>query len=242
MSSPRDERPQPRRDVFTQFPAAGADNLIVRYPFAGDGRLAYSFATTADRLVSTFTGSPSDDAMLLPYLYLYRHAMELELKQAIRYAARLRRAKGDSEPGLAPDTVNGHLKDRMGHRLMALVEALDLHLQALDLERTPRNVRQTLQLISNADKMGVAFRYSGALPNTQDNINFRALASSVQGAYRLLAATQDVLSAFEDDLRDFQEYKNEVHRDYEDEMRREFEDEMRREYEDEMRREYEGYY
>jgi hypothetical protein len=226
MSTRSDKQPQPRRDVFSQFPATGRDSLIVRYPFEGDDRLAYSFAATADRLVSTFTGSPSDDAMLLPYLYLYRHAMELELKEAIRYAARMRRAKGDGDPGLAPDAVNEDLRSRIGHRLMALVESLDLHLKALDLERTPTSVRKTLQLISNADKMGVAFRYSGSLPDTQDNINFGALASAVQGAYQLLAAAQDVLSAFEDNLRDFQEY----------------EDEMRRDYEDEMRREYEGYY
>lgn len=223
MSSASNKRPRPRRDVFTQFPATSADSLIVRYPFEGDDRLAYSFAATADRLVSTVTGSPSDDAMLLPYLYLYRHAMELELKQAIRDAARLRRAKGESDPGLAPDALNDHLKGRIGHRLMALVEALDRHLQALDLERTPRSVRETLELISSADKMGVAFRYSGSLPDTQDNINFGALASTVQGAYQLLAAAQDVLAAFEDDLRDFQEYEHEMRRDFEDEMRREYE-------------------
>lgn len=231
MSNASNKGPQRRRDVFTQFPATGPDSLIVRYAFAGDDRLAYSFAATADRLVSTFTGSPSDDAMLLPYLYLYRHAMELELKQAIKYAARLRRARGDGDAGLAPDALNEDLKVRIGHRLMALAEALDLHLQALDLERTPKSVRQTLQLISSADKMGVAFRYSGSLPDTQDNINFGALASAVQGAYELLAAAQDVLSAFEDELRDFQEYEDEVRRSYEDEMRHDFEDEMRREYE-----------
>lgn len=229
-----DSNEGPRRDVFTQFPATGPDSLIVRYAFTGDDRLAYSFAATADRLVSTFTGSPSDDAMLLPYLYLYRHAMELELKQAIRYAARLRRAKGDSDPGLAPDALNDNLKRRVGHRLMALVDALDLHLRVLDLDLTPKSVRTTLQLISNADKMGMAFRYSGSLPDTQDNIDFEALASAVQSSYRLLAAVQDVLSAFEDDLRDFQEY--------EDEMVRDFEDEMRRDFEEEVRREYEGYY
>lgn len=234
MSTPSDKQPPPRRDVFTQFPATGRDSLIVRYPFEGDDRLAYSFAATADRLVATFTGSPSDDAMLLPYLYLYRHAMELELKQAIRYAARMRRAKGDGDPGLAPDAVNDDLRGRIGHRLMALVESLDLHLQALGLESIPTTVRKTLHLLSNADKMGVAFRYSGSLPDTQDNINFDAVTSAVQGAYQLLAAAQDVLSAFEDDLRDFQ--------DYEDQMRRDYEDELRRDFEDEMRREYEGYY
>ena len=45
---------------------------------------------------------------------------------------------------------------------------------------------------------------------------------------------QDVLSTFEDDLRDSQEC--------EDEMRHGYEDEMRHDFEGEMRREYEGYY
>lgn len=61
MSCP--PRQQPRRDIFTEFPASGRAGLIVRY--AGDGaeRLAHSFADAAERLASTFRGQALDDAL-----------------------------------------------------------------------------------------------------------------------------------------------------------------------------------
>ena len=95
-----DEEPAVSRDqdVFTAHPAAGRDTLIVRYPGMDDGRLGHSFADAAERLVGTYTGAARDDLMLLPYLYLYRHAMELELKQAIRYAAGVGRLSGNEDP------------------------------------------------------------------------------------------------------------------------------------------------
>src|SRR5262245_61150739 len=90
--------PSPRRDILTAFPATAYKRLIVRYAHENDGRLGSCFADAADRLASTYRGRPADDAMLLPFLYLYRHALELDLKHSIRFAARVRRTEGHADP------------------------------------------------------------------------------------------------------------------------------------------------
>ena len=50
----------------------------------------------------------------MPFLYLYRHAIELDLKHAIQYAAQLRRNNGELQPELAPDAVAERLKEKHG--------------------------------------------------------------------------------------------------------------------------------
>jgi hypothetical protein len=80
---PSDDR---RRDFFTEFPATDYDSLIVRYSGDQDGRFGSCFAEAADRLAASYRGGAPDDALLLPLLYLYRHAIELDLKHSIRFA------------------------------------------------------------------------------------------------------------------------------------------------------------
>lgn len=123
MSTPR------RRDIFTQYPANTYEELIVRYSGEDDGRLGASFAQAADRLAGTHTGRPVDDALLLPYLYLYRHAMELDVKHAIRFAAKLRTVKGERDPALSDPALGERLKKTLRHKLPALVTELEKHLE-----------------------------------------------------------------------------------------------------------------
>jgi hypothetical protein len=183
--------------VFTQFPASAHDGLIVRYPDRDDGRLGYCFADAANRLANSYEGAP-DDALLLPFLHLYRHAIELDLKYAIRYAARLRRNNGETGPELDATAVAERLQRKHGHRLMALVDELDKQLAALELPPVPADVRRTLELVSATDPKGESFRYPDALPAAQDNINFYALAEAVRGAYEVTSAASSMLSQLED--------------------------------------------
>lgn len=219
--------PQQRRDVFTAFPATTQDRLIVRYPDENDGRPAYSFAESANRLAGTFTGEAPDDALLLPFLYLYRHAIELELKHSIKYAARLRRNGGDTEPALDNDLLTARLKQRLGHKLLPLVDELDKHLVALEQPKMPSSVRNTLNLISSADKLGESFRYAGSLPDEQDYIDFLALAQAVADAYQVTAAASDLLSVVDDNQQDWlaekHAFEQEIRADMEAEFAAEFE-------------------
>lgn len=193
----------PRRDVLTQFPTASLDGLIVRWGTEDDGRLGSSFAAFADRAATTFTGSAHDDEMLLPFLYLYRHAIELDLKHSIRYACRLRVLGGETNESLRPELVAEWLAKQHKHRLMALVDELDRHLVAMGLEKLPKGVRQTFELVSAADPKGEAFRYTGDLPDEQDRIDFPRLAAAVGDAYSLASAAQSMLSQYEDYVREY---------------------------------------
>lgn len=190
---------RPRRDIFTEFPATGRAGLIVRY--AGDGaeRLAHSFADAAERLASTFRGQAPDDALLMPFLFLYRHAIELDLKHAIRFAARLRRNNGEPEESLFPEAVAERLQKKHGHRLMALVDELDAHLTKLNLPTLPKEVRRLLTLIQVSDPSGESFRYGSGLPNSQDQIDFPTLATALKKAYDIFSATSTMLDAYQDD-------------------------------------------
>ncbi|MGB7961476.1 MAG: hypothetical protein WCF12_00755 [Propionicimonas sp.] len=219
MSAQHQKKQQPRRDVFTAFPASDYGNLIVRYPDANDGRLAASYAEAANRLAGTFRGQAPDDALLLPFLFLYRHAIELELKYAIRYAVRLRRNEGETDPSLESDALDQHLKGKLKHRLMALVGEIDKHLLALNLETVPPKVRKTLELIHSTDLVGESFRYPGSLADEQDQIDFVALATAIHDAYQTVATEVDMLSVIED----YQYDAGEEQRAFEAELRGDFE-------------------
>ena len=228
--------PPPRRDVFTQFAATGHDGLIVRYPDSDDGRLSSCFAGAADRLFASYEGGAPDDALLLPYLYLYRHAIELDLKHSIRFAARLRRNNGEKDPELESAMVVERLQWKHGHRLMALVDELDRHMRALEQDVLPASVRRTFTLIAATDPRGESFRYSGSLPDSQDYIDFPKLATALSEAYLVASAASDILSAVEDYQQEALAEQYAVQAEYEAEARAE-EAAMQAEYEAEARAE-----
>lgn len=62
----------------------------MRYPYQDDSDVEFGYAEAARRLAASFRGQPIDDAILMPFMYLWRHAVELSLKQQIKYAATLR--------------------------------------------------------------------------------------------------------------------------------------------------------
>jgi hypothetical protein len=185
---------QKRRDILTEFPAERYEHLIVRYAGADDSRVGHAFSEAAERLAKSYSAQPVDDKLLLPYMYLYRHALELELKHAIQYAAGLRRNAGHDDEALLPANVADRLKNKHRHRLMALVNELNTHMRALDLEALPADVSKILQRIAQADPSGESFRYSGNLPDTDDRVNFEALSGAVRYAYSITSCAIDVLS------------------------------------------------
>lgn len=217
MSTPQ------RRDIFTQYPANTYEELIVRYSEDNDGRLGASFAEAADRLAKTHAGRPVDDVLLLPYLYLYRHAMELDIKHAIRFAAKLRIIKGDSDPNLLEPALSERLKQKLGHRLPALVLELEKQLTALGLSTMPTSVRNIVNLVAAADPGGESFRYSGSGPAGQDNIDFRAMATDISDTYGLLSSAQDMLSEHEDNLTDYMDAYRDAQAEMLADLRQEYE-------------------
>jgi hypothetical protein len=90
---------------------------------------------------------------------------------------------------------------------MALINELNLHLKALDLETMPSDVNKTLERISKADPRGESFRYAGTLPESDDRINFKALAVALKHAYSMVSAAGDMLS-------EYSQYQSDMHEEY----------------------------
>lgn len=221
---------QPRRDIFTEFPGSDHATLIVRYPSEDGGRFSFCFADAADRLAASYRGQAPDDALLMPFLYLYRHAIELDLKHSIRLAARLRVNNSETDPTLQASALDDRLRNKHGHRLMALLEELDKHLVALEIPPVPKNVRRVLDLISRSDRSGESFRYPGSLPAGQDSIDFPALAAAIKDAYRACSATAEMLWFYEDHQQDALEEARMVQAEHLAELRSEFEADLRSEF------------
>jgi len=224
MSTPPSKPTPARRDIFTEYVATNHERMIVRYPDDDDGRLGRCFAEAADRLADTHEGRAHDDALLMPFLYLYRHAIELDLKHSIRFAVRLRRNNAEDDPRLEESAVGERLKRKHGHRLMALVAELDAHMQVLGFDPLPRDIRRTFELISTTDKNGESFRYTGTLAKDQDFIDFGRLAYALKSAYQLCSAASDMLSVYEDGQLDMLAHQQALEAEYAADLRAEFED------------------
>ncbi|WP_208739464.1 hypothetical protein [Arthrobacter agilis] len=208
--------------LFQVFPSEDPHNLIVRYPFEDDAAIEYGFAEAAKRLAASFSGQPRDDTILMPFLFLWRHAIELTLKDQIRTAAYFRRANGEQETTLEKDNVAARLKKT--HSLGKLAHELTEHFHHLELPTMPSETVKALQWLSDADPTGVAFRYSGNFPETQDYIDFPKLSKSLEETYNMISAGADVLSAFGDALSEYLEIQRELQADYEAEMRQYMDD------------------
>jgi hypothetical protein len=220
------DEPEQSPALFTLFPGTEHHRLIVRYPYDTDARLSYQFADAAGRLASTYTGQPADDAMLLPWLYLHRHAIELSLKSSIRIAVQLRRNNGEGSDNLQPEAMAKRLRKKHGHRLKPLIDELNAHLIALQLDTVPADTMAVVELLNLADPGGMAFRYSGELPNGQDFMDFPALNKALSEAYSMVGTAEDVLDHYAEGQADWLAHKQEI----EAEMRAEFEAEMRSAY------------
>ncbi|MDP3890496.1 hypothetical protein [Nocardioides sp.] len=236
------QRPQ---DLFTTHPATSHDRLIVRYP-DNVTSVVYCFAEAAERLADSHRGQAPDDTILLPFLYLYRHAFELNLKRCIETAAATRVLGGDADPALEATEVRRRLQHDHGHRIMALFEELDSHLVALGLEAMPAKSRKLHTLLSNTDPRGESFRYPSSLPGdlgaSQDYIDFIALRKTLKDGFGLAQGALSMLeAAYETTSETYAEMTYDA-REEERAIEAACEADMRREHEPDMRAEFENYY
>jgi hypothetical protein len=208
--------------IFSKFPSVSGPHLIQRWGPRSDSRLSYEFAASARRLAGTHVGQPVDDEILLPMMYLYRHALELALKEAIQLAAYIRRSSGDEDSYLSSDAVTSRLMKEHRHSIGALVNELNRHLTRLELSELPAGANRVLQYLADADSRGESFRYTGTLAETGDNIDLPSLVKALDGAYAMVSATTDMLEAFEESQSEWLGVQREMKADYEAEMRSEF--------------------
>lgn len=186
-------RQQNRQSIFEVFPADKHDTLIMKWP-DHQRNIPHEFAWAAQRLTSTFRGVPEDDALLHPFLYLYRHAIETAIKELINEVAAFRRLKGERGEDVDPAKIERHHRREARHDLAILLNDLNAQMSAAEFPLLPGDVREALALLADADPKGNSFRFPTEYLDT-NRIDFSKLAAMFDGVYSMIAAGVDMVDA-----------------------------------------------
>lgn len=184
---------QPHDNLWDSHPATGRDHLIQYNPhFMDETIVAAGFADAARRLRDSYRSEAWDDVILLPFRFLWRHAIEVQMKIDIRSLTTLRRREGDSGVRVASNEVANRLRYKIGHDLRGLVSELNEHIQALKLKPLTVEVLATIEGLAGMDnRSGTAFRYTGILAAGPADLNIDSLATSLNDAYEQLSVVVD---------------------------------------------------
>ena len=151
-------------------------------------------------------GQDANDRLLLPIAYNYRHALELALKQAIRQAAECCQLDGDDDPGLTPQALEAHFKQKQRHRLGPLAQQLAGMLADLNLDELPPDTMHLLQDLHQLDPTGEAFRYEGHLKTSASHVDVTRLVERFRAAFDVIhggvLAVLDQYAAFLHEMRE----------------------------------------
>lgn len=177
--------------LFLSNPATSQSNLIQYHAWADDANLAEGYADAARRLARSFKAQPWDDVMLLPFLFVWRQAIELSLKNSIKRLAAWRRLNGDTDPALEPKRLKNHLRSQIGHRISKLRDELEDQLMALEAQGLPADVMSTLDLVAEIDDGGTGFRYAGVLDSKGAALNIVTLNERLDRAFEYCGLALD---------------------------------------------------
>ena len=137
------------------------NTAIIGGPWESDGSLAFGFFEVAEIAVEHWKAGRRNDATVLPIIYLYRHGIELALKEAIRDAAACLRGDGVADVKIQADKLddwiaNTHSIERLVNRLTRLLGRLKLG----PGNQLPAETLYVLSKLHVLDHDGQAFRYS----------------------------------------------------------------------------------
>jgi hypothetical protein len=203
--------------LFSTFPAEDMDRMIVHYPRQTEDNLAFAYHTAANKIAESFSGTPLDDLVLLPFLNLYRHAFELELKVLIKKLvhARMRYLDGESQELLSAISAE-RIKDHLGHNLHRLINEVKEHFAYFGFPETfPKSIETLVLQLHETDKNGTAFRYIGLLPNTQVAIDFPRFALLLDDQFCLLMTVWDYVESMLEEVPTLEEHFAEMISDFE---------------------------
>lgn len=175
-------------DLFSSLSTSEyfGDLACVGY-YDGDTGLAQGFAEAAEAIFLTWRSQArSNDRLLLPIAYNYRHALELALKQAIRQAAVCRQLDGDDDPGLALKALEAHFKQKQRHRLGPLAQQLAGLLAHLNLDELPQDTMYLLRSLHQLDPTGEAFRYEGHLKTSASHVDVIRLVERFRATFDII--------------------------------------------------------
>ncbi|WP_079728732.1 hypothetical protein [Okibacterium fritillariae] len=181
-----------KNSLFAAHPAKGQGTLIqYNAHLMGPGLVMTGYADAARRLQNSYDGQPWDDVMLLPFMFVWRQAIELALKKNIKNLAEMRRQNDATDPELAREVVADRLRLKIGHDLKKLISEQQIHNTALGLQEIPEDVLETLELLAAMDRSGTGFRYAGVLKQESIDIDFSSIGAALDKAFRLLEVVID---------------------------------------------------
>ncbi len=170
-----------------------------------DSPLSFAFKECADKSIDGLkkgTSPRHSDMIFLPIAYLYRHSLELKMKQIIRLALKINLIENNGKISKLLDS---------GHELYPLWNyvkkcVVSFWPEAPDNDLT--TVERIVQILHNIDKSGQELRYTknskgqsslSNLPNSVDLIHFKDV---FEGVFNLLDGCE---FAFEDTFNNMHE-------------------------------------
>lgn len=186
------QKPKPTR-LLSSVPNKAYERLIVSYPHRTTADVAYMYEESAKRLASTYKGRAEDDVILMPFLFLYRQAFELQLKNIVAFLARTRILYVDGPSDELEQLTNpDYLKSAFLHNLHKLLNEVKKQYAALGLDEPfPAHVEKFILMLHEDDGSGMAFRYAGQLPNVQEHADFPDLVALFEENYSMLSVVVD---------------------------------------------------
>lgn len=186
------QKPKPTR-LLSSVPNKVYERLIVSYPYRQTSDFAYFYQESAKRLASTYRGRAEDDVILLPFLFLYRQAFELQLKNIVAFLAQTRITYVDGPSHDLGQLIDpDYLKRTYGHSLHKLLQEAKKQYAALGMDEPfPENVEKFVMMLHEDDGSGMAFRYAGQLPNVQEHADLPDLVALFEDTYLMLSMVVD---------------------------------------------------
>ncbi|MDN5912859.1 MAG: hypothetical protein L0H71_09315 [Yaniella sp.] len=186
--------------LVDRYPAKSSKFIFVQ-PSQTLASLAQDYKNAADRLAVTFQGNSIDDSLLKPFLFLYRHAFELQLK-SMTVAWKFTSAKMYGRQIPSPSGVEKALR-KSGHRLIDLFSKIDQSYKTV-LPEGPALLKASLEvidLLNRLDFEGTRFRYpqsDESIHETNDlagwSMDFISLHEDFQVGFDDLTAYDDYYS------------------------------------------------
>lgn len=153
------KKPKPWTAEYAQIGAAPGNHDPERALFESDADFAFAFAAAAEIIAEHWDKMQSDDTLVLPALYLYRHSLEVGMKACI--SALLGSLEFELPPGAEPpvnvekirtDLVRSHKLDVLASHLAALAPLFRCHVH--------ERLAQVCMMFARLDHDGQALRYA----------------------------------------------------------------------------------
>ena len=177
--------PKKGNKAFAPSLAPGERTRLEAFVMPSVGDYTAGFQRAADMIVDTAnTDNGNPDNLFFPVAYLYRHHIELSLKDLVRLGVRLGALK-DCE-----DCLGDHNLHKLWNKAKDLVQAISSTSPHQDIEATEHVILEFHKL----DPDGQAFRYARTkngeqnLQKAPDRVDLNDLKTTVDGVSAFLEA------------------------------------------------------